>query len=215
MAGVRLGLNKVKAAGTQGTAVSNCSLLAYPPQQPTLPTLSADKGERGQKKWLQVTLGTRVLAPGTTDRTGVRSRYGVVRHPRLRADTLVGDSYQTSSLPAQAPLPLPGERSSGSGQLGPGEEPAPSSHLPIPPPPPRGRAGKPVGSWLPAARVWSRGARGSVPRSAPEEPRGANPHLPRARPALRCARRDLVPHLRVSEPQPARHAPGAAPRPRL
>lgn len=62
---------KVKAAGTQGTAVSNCSLLAYPPQQPTLliPTLSADKGERGQKKWLQVTLSTRVLAPGTTDRT--------------------------------------------------------------------------------------------------------------------------------------------------
>lgn len=37
-------------------------------------------------------------------------------------------SCQTSSLPAQAPLPRPGERPSRSGQLGPGEEPAPSSH---------------------------------------------------------------------------------------
>lgn len=51
-----------------------------------------------------------------------------MRHPRPRADTLVGDSYQTISLPAQAPLPRPRERPPRSGLLGPGEEPAPSSH---------------------------------------------------------------------------------------
>lgn len=86
--------------------------------------------------------------------------------------------------------------------------------LPIPPPPPSGRAGKPVGSRLPASRVLSRGARGCGAAQRPKGPRGATPHLPRTRPALRCAGSDLVPHLRVSEPQPARHAPGAAPRPR-
>lgn len=73
-AGLRLGLNEVKAAGTQDTIVSSLPLLAYPRLQPTLPTskllLPLRTSEKeARKSGFQVTLDTRVLAPGTTDPT--------------------------------------------------------------------------------------------------------------------------------------------------
>lgn len=117
-------------------------------------------------------------------------------------------------VPAKRPLFQPRLRFLGPesahpapGSWGQAKSRLPPPILPIPPPPPRGRAGKPVGSWLPAARVWSRRARGCGTAQRPRRATRSHPapaaHSPSA--AMRWQRSGTAP--------PGLRAPACAPRP--
>ena len=205
---------KLKSLWPEGTTMINCSLPDYPrPQPPTpIPKLllaTWTRGKETRKSGFQVTLGTRVLAPGSPDRTEEQGRGRVaLHHPRPRAHKLETDSHRASSFSC------PGYASSSPAELTrlgvAGSWLRPGSLPPAYPSP-----------FLPCSQAAEQGPGRelvtSSERLVPKTLERAGPRRYAPRLALRCTAlrrwrwRTSPPGLGPPTRAPARHAPRAAP----